>query len=191
MALPDLADAADLSDRGLTATDVHETMLTVASALVRQAAGGPILETESTVTLTGWGERALGLPGSPVTAVASVTIDGAATTDWLLTDTGSLWSRSCWGSANDPVSVVVALTHGLPTVPAYVVNLVCDLAVAGAVAAADGAHDPRVVAESIDDYAVTFVQGAESVASAMELPKLTRRWLRSQFGGGAGVVTYR
>jgi hypothetical protein len=72
-----------------------------------------------------------------------------------------------------------------------VVNLVCDLAVAGAVAAADGAHDPRVVAESIDDYAVTFAQGAESVASAMELPKLTRRWLRSQFGGGAGVVTSR
>jgi hypothetical protein len=48
-----------------------------------------------------------------------------------------------------------------------------------------------VVAEKIDDYAVTFAQGAAGVASAMSIPKLTALWLRSQFGGGVSMVTSR
>lgn len=192
MALPDLAAAADLSDRGLMSpTDVHDVMLTVASSVVRAAAGGPISQTDSTVTLTAWGERVVSLPGKPVQSVASVAVDGVAVTDWKLVDGGWLWRRWPWGSPECPVDVEVSMTHGLPDVPPYVVQLVCDLAIAGAVAAPDGAHDPRVVAERIDDYSVTFAQGAEAVASAMELPALTKRWLRARFGGGVGVVTYR
>lgn len=191
MALSNLATTADFSARGITPTSVHTVMLAVASSIVRQAAGSPILSTTSTVTLTAWGERVLALPGKPVTAVSSVTVDGTPTTDWLLADSSGLWSRYAWGSPDEPVTVVVALTHGLTTVPAHIVNLVCDLAIAGAGAASEGAHDPRVVAESIDDYSVRFAEGAEGVASAMELPKLTRRWLQTQFGGGAGVVSSR
>jgi hypothetical protein len=166
-------------------------MLTVASSVVRAAAGSPILENESTVVLTGWGDRSLELPGKPVTAVSAVEVDGVAVTDYLLTDSGNLWCRYGWGCESDPVTVEVTMTHGLPTVPAHVVQLVCDLAIAGAKAAPDGAHDQRVVAERIDDYSVTFADGAEAVASVMELPKMTHRWLRAQFGSGAGVVTYR
>jgi hypothetical protein len=191
MALPNLAAGSDLTARGVTPTSVHTVMLAVASSVVREAAGGPILENESVVTLTGWGDRSLELPGKPVTAVETVEIDGVVVTDYLLTDSGNLWYRNGWGCEDDPVTVEVTMTHGMPVVPPYVVQLVCDLAIAGANAAPDGAHDPRVVAERIDDYSVTFAQGAEAVSTVMELPAMTRRWLRSRFGGGVGVVTYR
>lgn len=191
MALPDLAASADLSARGITPTAVHTVMLAVASSLVREAAGSPILEADSTVVLTAWGGRSLELPGRPVQSVSAVTVDDVAVTDYLLTDSGNLWRRTGWGWDEEPVTVEVTMTHGLPEVPAHVVNLVCDLTVLGAAAAESGASDPRVVAESIDDYSVKFAEGAEGVATAMELPKMTRRWLRAQFGGGVGVVTYR
>lgn len=191
MALLDLADNADLDARGVTPTAVHTLMLAVASSVVRAAAGSPILQTTSTVTLTDWGGAMLRLPGLPVRSVASVKVDGQAVTDWRLVDASALFHTSCWGDASSPVDVEVTLTHGLPEVPAHIVQLVCDLAIAGANAATSGALDPRVVAEKIDDYAVTFAAGAEVVATAMELPRLTKSWLRSQFGGGVQVVSYR
>ncbi len=192
MALPDLASTADLTARGVTTTAAHSVMLAVASSLVRAAAGGPILEADSTVTLWGLDETSwLPLPGSPVTAVASVTCDAVAldADAYKLID-GSLWRADSWGGC-EPVEIVVSLTAGLPVVPPHIVQLVCDLAILGAAAAPDGAHDPRVVAEKIDDYAVTFAQGAAGVASAMSIPKLTALWLRSQFGGGVSMVTSR
>lgn len=164
-------------------------MLTVASSLVREAAGSPVLEAESTVELVGFeGDRWLDLPGQPVTAVSAVEIDGDAVTDYRLRG-GRLWRLAGWSADCEPSSVSVSMTHGLADVPPHVVQLVCDLALAGIASAGEGAKDPRVLVESVDDYAVTFVQS--SVATAMELPELTRRWLRRQFGGGAGVVTYR
>lgn len=194
MALPDLAASADLSARGITPTAVHEVMLGVASSIVRGAAGSPILETDSTVALWGLdGSQWLDLPGQPVTAVESVVHDGDTLTagdDYKLVS-GRLWGAIPWGASCDPVEVVVTLTHGVPEVPAHIVQLVCDLAIAGADAATTGAHDSNVVAEKIDDYAVTFAAGAESVAMAVELPPLTKAWLRAQFGGGVAVVTYR
>lgn len=192
MALPDLAAAADLSARGITPTSVHDVMLAVASSVVRSAAGSPILETTSTVSLWAVDESQwLDLPGMPVTAVSAVVWDGTAlTADQYKLVNGRLWA-SCKWAACEPLEVVVTMTHGLPEVPAEIVQLVCDLAIAGANAATAGAHDPRVIAEKIDDYSVTFAQGAEAVASAVELPDMTRRWLRSKFGGGASVVTYR
>jgi hypothetical protein len=164
VALPDLALAADLSARGITPTAVHTTMLAVASSVVRAAAGSPIAETDSTVSLwaldcTPW----LPLPGVPVTAVASVVVDGdALDADAYKLVYSDLWRSGSWGTG---------------------------LAILGASAATEGSHDPRVLVEKIDDYSVTFADDA--VASAMELPALTRTWLRSQFGGGAGMVRFR
>lgn len=191
MALPDLATTTDLSARGITPTDVHDVMLAVASSLVREAAGSPILEAESTVTLTAWDEQILRLPGLPVTAVETVEVEGVATTDYKLVDAYGLWSRALWGCSSEPTSVEVTYTHGLPAVPPHIVQLVCDLAILGANAATDGAVDARVVAEKIDDYSVTFAEGAEAVASAMTLPTAVRVALARQFGGGAGVVGSR
>lgn len=192
--LPNLAASADLTARGITPTAVHTVMLAVASSIVRAAAGSPILTTDSTVTL--WGldvDRWLDLPGRPVTAVTSVLHDGetlTADTDYKLVD-GRLWGSAYWGDGIEPLEVEVELTHGFAVVPPHIVQLVCDLAIAGAAAAADGAHNPNEIAVKIDDYAVTFAPGAEAVASVMELPKLTRNWLRAQFGGGAAMVTAR
>lgn len=191
MALPNLAADADLTARGVTPTSVHTLMLAVASSVVRAAAGSPILQTTSTVTLTDWGGRLLRLPGLPVLSVASVKVDGSEATGWKLVDSASLFHADYWGGDDDPASVEVTLTHGLPKVPDHIVQLVCDLAIAGADAARSGAHPPGVIAEKIDDYSVTFAAGAEAVATAMELPRLTKQWLRSQFGGGVQVVTYR
>lgn len=191
MALPNLAASADLSARGVDVsnTALVAVMLAVASSVVRGAAQSPILSTDSTVTL--WavdGEPYLDLPGQPVTAVDSVTLDGDLLDagDYKLVH-GRLWRAAGWGGC-EPLEVEVELTHGFPAVPPYIVQLVCDLATTGLATATDGTHDPRIIAEKIDDYSVTFAQGAESVATALELPRLTRDGLRKRFGGGVALV---
>lgn len=195
MALPDLAVSTDLSTRGIDVSNetLVADLLAVASATIRRAAGAPILEAESTVTL--WGmdsDRYLNLPGQPVTAVETVVLDGdtLATDDWRLIH-GRLW-RSCgWGSALDPLEVTITLTHGLAEVPADIVDLCCSLVGAGLAATADGyeSHGGKV-AEMIGDYQVSWARGTDAVATAMSLPTGTRLMLRRAFGGGAGVVTY-
>lgn len=198
MALPDLAVLTDLQARGVDTdssaarTTLAETMLAVASAVVREAAGSPILEVESTLSLNAWGGNWLELPGQPVQSVSAVTFDGTLldADDYAL-DGGSLWRTSGWGCSAEPTPVAVTMLHGLPEVPEDIVNLVCDLAIAGMNAAPDGARDSRVIAERIDDYSVQFAQGAEQVASIMELPRATRLRLRSRFGGGAVAVSHR
>lgn len=195
MTLPNLANTADLSTRGVTIADedLADTMLAVASAVVRSAAGSPILEATSTVSIwaTDPGVRWLDLPGQPVTAVSAVTVDGAAVDagDYKLAN-NRLWSTTPWCSDLEPVEVQVTLTHGLAEVPAHIVNLVCDLAIAGMNTAGEGARTPGVLVESIDDYSVTFAQGAEATASVMELPAGTKRALRKRFGSGASAVAF-
>lgn len=193
MALPNLASLADLTARGVdttTAPATVATMLGVASSLVRQAAGSPVAQHTATVTFhaTEYGEW-LELPVKPVTAVASVSLDNVVVTGWKLVN-GDLWRREGWYT-HEPVEVDVTLTCGLPEVPAHIVQLVCDLAILGTKTAAEGAIDPRVVAERIDDYSVTFAKGSETVASAMTIPPMTRHSLRAQFGRGMGSVRMR
>lgn len=192
MALPDLASSADLSTRGVDISDTNlvAAMLAVASSIVRQAAQSPILETESDVTLWATDEdRYLDLPGKPVTAVDTVTVDGdALTSDDFKLVNGRLWRLEGWGFRCEPIEVTATVTHGFAVVPEHIKQIVCDLAIAGMGAASAGAHDPRVLVESIDDYSVTFAQGGESVATAMELPRATRQAIRKQFGGGAAMV---
>jgi hypothetical protein len=194
VALPDLAIPADLTARNIPTAAPAPTMLKVASSVVRGAAGSPILEKTTTLELTGhWNEEYLELPGLPIRSVASVKIDGQVVTDYRL-DGHRLWRACGWGGQLGMSTVEPTYTHGLVEVPPYIVDLVCALTGAGINAAADGGYessDPRVIAEKIDDYSVSFAQGAERVASVMELPAGTRRWLRRTFGGGAGMVTHR
>ncbi|MFE3382899.1 hypothetical protein, partial [Streptomyces anulatus] len=131
MALTPLAAVADLTARGLTVDPseaaVVGTFLEVASSAVRDAAGCPISQTTSTVVLEGEADARLRLPGPPVTAVATVLLDGAAVTDWRLTG-GRLWRAAGWAGASGPSEVTVTYTHGLPTVPADIVDLVGGIA---------------------------------------------------------------
>lgn len=196
MALAALATTGDMDDRGIDISDLDlsNTMLDVASAVVRDAAGSPISETDSTVVLYAWGDRMLQLPGLSVQSVSAVEIDGTATTDYRFVGT-ALYRASGWGHPSEPADVEVTMTHGLPEIPPDIIDLVCNLAAAGqaeaASMAAGGAFDPRVVVESIDDYRVQYAEGANAVASVFDLPAGTRARLRARFGGGASVVEYR
>lgn len=193
MSLPTLAILTDLQDRNVDVTDaaLYDTMLAVASASVRGAAGSPILETESVVALTAWGETLLDLPGHPIRSVSAVSIEGVAVTDSKLAN-GRLWRRCGFGCTYEPSEVVVTLTHGFAEVPADIVDLVCNLATAGAAAASTGeTFDPRTVSEKIDDYYVQYAAGADAVASIMDLPPAARNRLSARFGGGASVIEYR
>lgn len=192
MALPDLVEVTDLQARGVDVTDTAlvTVMLAVASSLVREAAGSPIAEHVATVTW--WALESgewLEIPVTPVRSVATVTLDGDAITDHKVVY-GDLWRASGWFS-HEPVEVEATLTCGLPEVPEHIKQLVCDLAILGINSATIGALDARVVAERIDDYAVTFAAGAASVASAMTIPKATRISLRAQFGRGVGSLRLR
>lgn len=199
MALPNLATTTDLFTRGVEVSDLElvETMLATASAVVRNAAQSPILETTSTVTV--WvteTSRWLDLPGKPITAVSEVWVDGEPLDPaGYRFANGRLWCRNgnwndaALGDGSEPVEVQVTLTHGYATVPSEITHLVVDLTIAGINAATEGTRSPGVLVESIDDYSVTFTQGADAVASVMELPAATKRALRHRFGGGVSMVT--
>lgn len=194
MALAPLADAAKLGLRGVDTANTARVseMLAVASAAVRGAAGSPISETTSTVVLTGiWDGTHVPIPGPPIQSVATVTLDETALTDWKL-DNGRLWRRCGWSRCDEPSELEITYTHGLTEVPADIADLVCSLAAAGLNAALEGyAARTGVIAERIDDYSVQYAQGAEAVATVMELPRSTRRWLRARFGANTGMVTSR
>jgi hypothetical protein len=199
VALQPLATVADLTARGLTIapdeTALVGVYLDVASAAVREAAGVPISETTSTVTLEGEGYQWLSLPGPPVRSVEAVAVDGRvlAATDYKLRS-GRLWLARGWSYSYDPAEVTVTYTHGLPEVPADIVDLVCRIAAAALVAyrAEDGgtglaARDVR--SERIGDYSVQYGDGGR--ITEMELPDYLREQLAARFGGGAAVVRSR
>ncbi|MGW2044642.1 hypothetical protein ACWCPF_05595 [Streptomyces sp. NPDC001858] len=197
MALAALATTADLAARGLTVTaqeeTVAETYLDVASTAVREAAGVPISQTTSTVTLEGPAAEWLTLPGPPIVSVATVEIDGEAVTDWRLRS-HRLWRAGGWSPGCGPSDVEVIQTHGLAVVPSDIVDLVCRIA---ATALADYRADPDgaglaagdIRSERIGDYSVTY--GDSGLITGMELPDYLRERLAARFGGGAALVTFR
>ena len=197
MALDPLATQSDLEARGLT-VDASEVAivavyLDVASTAVREAAGSPISETTSTITLEGEPGQWLTLPGLPVSAVATVTVDGEAVTDWRLRSQ-RLWRAAGWTGCDGPSEVEVTQTHGLATVTADIVDLVCRM-VAGALKAqrseADGTGlaTEVITSERIGDYAVTY--GGDGRVSEMDLPQYWRERLEARFGGGAQLLRSR
>ena len=190
-----LATVGDLSAVNIDVSDgaLVDQLLRVASATVRGAAGSPISRETSTIRYDGWpDQKYLRLAGPPVVSVSTVTVDGTAVTDWRLLADGRLRRACGWSLDCDPVDVLVTQVHGVDPVPEHIVDLVCSLVGAGIAAAKEGyAAHGGVVAERIDDYSVQYAQGAEAVASAMELPTRTRDWLASMFGGSAAMVTTR
>lgn len=198
MALDPLATAADLAARGLT-VDASETAivavyLDVASAAVREAAGSPISETTSTITLEGEPGQWLTLPGLPITAVATVELDGVAVTDWRLRS-HRLWRAAGWTACDGPSEVEVTQTHGLPTAPVDIIDLVCRMVAAALVAyrseegGAGLAADKVLTSERLGDWAVTY--GNDGRITEMDLPQYLRERLAARFGGGMGLVRSR
>jgi len=188
VALAPLATAADLSARQYDVTNTTRVTaaLAAASASVRDAAGCSISQETSTITLWGGDSRTLDLPGGPITDVSSVSSSDIDVTGWRLAD-GSLWLARGWGAC-EPVAVTVTYTHGYPTVPEDIVDLVCELA--GASMLSDGdPHDHRIVSEAIDDSRTGW--SSDGPVSVLELPERTRLLLRQRFGGGVYVTGSR
>ncbi|MGI5347049.1 hypothetical protein ACQEU8_02500 [Streptomyces sp. CA-250714] len=196
MALSPLATVADMEARGVTIspaeTAVANTFLATASATVREAAKASISRATSTITLPGTANQYLPLPSQPVAAVSGVKLDGEAVSDWQLSY-GALW-RSCGWRRCEPSEVEVTYTHGLPEVPADIVDLVCRLAARALVAfredpAAGGLADRTPMQERIGDWSATY--GYREYFSETELPEYKRAQLAARFGSGAMAVRFR
>lgn len=185
MAHAPLATVADLSERGIV-DDRAATALAVASAAIREAADAVISEATSTLTLRARHETFLPLPG-PITAVASVTLGGAAVTAHEI-DGDGLYLGSGWGRGD----IVVTFTHGLPEVPADIVDLTCNLAKAWLDHATEGGGSTAGLSSvRLDDAAESYTDEHAGQVSPVFIPEITRNWLRARFGGGAAVVGTR
>lgn len=92
-------------------TDQADLLLAGATARIRALTGQWISEVVDDVWTTDAPlSRTLWLPERPVTAVASVTLDGAPVTDWVLR--GSRLRRTCPWATCEESEVVVTYTHG-------------------------------------------------------------------------------
>lgn len=184
MALTPLATTADLSARGVDSGE-RDLALAVASAAVRDAAGVAISSETSTVTVVASESRVLALPG-PVTAVSAVTVDGSAVSDYAVLPNG-LWRTCGWGTY--PTLVTVTFTHGYATVPADIVDLTCQLAIAWLTHTSGGGGSTAGLTDvAIDDARESYTDEAAGQVSPVFIPQVTRDWLAARFGGGATVV---
>lgn len=188
MALEPLATSADLTARGIDATDVTRTdaLLRAASAIVREAAGAAISSETTTIVLSGCHGPWLRLPLGPVTGVSAVTRDGVALTDYRMVD-GALWRQGGWWSTA-PGAISVTVEHGYAEVPDDVIDLVCNLVSFGLALAEDGSR-AGIAYDRIDDAQTGYAQG-EFAVNAMEdaLSERARRRLRERFGSGVHVT---
>lgn len=190
--LDPLATIGDLSDRGITVPDGMDpvALLNSASSSVRDAAGVPISETTSTISLPVDDWCSFDLPGGPVTDVASVLVASVPVVGW----------EAFWGTVTLPVGwteclpvmVTVTYTHGLPEVPADIVDLVCGMV--SMAAAQNGSYGSAARSNSVHlgEYSEAFNHpaGTES-QSPMDLPKAKRDELRARFGTSAVLIGSR
>jgi hypothetical protein len=194
VALPTLAAVDDLVARGIDVSNGtrYEAFLDAASAAVRAAAGHPISRVTSTIRLMGRRGPWLQLPAGPVTAVATVLLDGVAVTDWALYPDDRLFrDAGTWtGTTGRPAVVTVTQTHGYAEVDKDIVDLVCGLVAGALEAAAAGGYNPAIDVQSVrvDDASETYKTGADARAGQMELPHTTRAALAARFGGSTFVV---
>ena len=163
--------------------------LDAASDAVRDAAGSPITQAESTVRIVAAGCGSwLDLPGKPVVSVSSVTIEGEPVTGWRLL--GSRLYRAGEWAHGGPVEVQVTMVHGFVEAPADVVALVCDFAIAALLNESGARAGVTSQGYSIDDYRenLAFDQGPHGTSSVIEIPAGTRAMLRQRFGAAAFVT---
>lgn len=136
---------------------------------------------DDSITLLGDTGSWLWLPQRPVTAVASVSLDGTPVTDW--TRFGArLWRTAGWAAcAYQPSTVAVVYSHG------YAPDDQKLQLARGAVLAVvrDWAANPSAATSlKIDDYAETY----SAVAARLEASTHLRNALRRQYGQRGGLV---
>lgn len=186
-----LASTSDLSARNISVpagVDAN-AILDAASSAVRDAAGCPISQATSTVTLVVDDACEIGLPAGPVSSVASVTLNGSPIVGWTkVGDTIYLPPR--WTDTL-PVEVTVVYTHGLPIVPADIVDLVCAMAAMAFKDAASGDYGTGslVTRVQLGDFGESYARPAgQDSPSRLAVPKSLRDALRARFGAGAATI---
>lgn len=176
------------------------TILASATDAVREAAGCPITETTSTVELVIEDCEWIDLPGGPVSAVTSVSIDGTAVAQSVLTN--GVWSDG-WRRLGDalllkgvtlclPATATIVYTHGYAAAPADIVDLVCGLAAMAFRQDGDYGAAGRESSVRLGEYAESekVPAGAES-PSPIAIPDAVRNRLRARFGTSVAVVGVR
>lgn len=198
MALDPLATTADLRHRGIDASSTAKTAaLAAASEAVREAAGSAISRVTSTISVDPPLEgQWLHLPGSPVVSVTTVLIGTTDVTADVRLRSGRIYRRFGWRRGVYPYDdITVTYVHGLVTVPADIVDLVCALAAGVIAAAADGSYESRAgvvmmreqVGGILDE--VRYGTGADGAPTTrVEIPDRTRKALAARFGGGTYVT---
>jgi hypothetical protein len=204
-----LATASDLA--ALLQQDVDTSTATLliemATAVVQQACGGQriIQVAGDIITLGGYSDSWLDLPQIPVTAVASVVLDGVTltvNTDYKLVG-NRLWRRYGWQGnlgwpwdwpgtwqsssippgypVQEPSTVVVTYTHGYATGSQDL-----QLARSAVLTLAKGGYSTPggASSESIDDYSVTY----DAMAGRMEAATFLKAALSKKYGRRAGLV---
>jgi hypothetical protein len=186
-----LCTPADLASHLQSDLDASTATLVVecATAVVQEAAGGQrILQVVGdTATLIGTTDSWLDLPQIPVSAVASVTLDGTTLTAGSVSTTSNykrfgnrLWRGDGWATYVDaPSEVVVINTHGHAAGSQHLQlarKAVLELS-ALAYSNPDGASQVR-----IDDYAATYDR------MSREMTESLRAALRRKYGRPAGLV---
>jgi hypothetical protein len=166
-------------------------LIECATAVVQEAAGGQrILEViGDTATLAGTTDSWLSLPQIPVTAVASVTLDGTAVTAGAVSTTSSykrigsrLWRGDGWAAYVDaPSEVVVVNTHGYPAGSQHLQRA---RAATLSLAATPYTNPDGATSVKIDDYAATY----ELMSARMEESPALKAALRKAYGRRAGLV---
>lgn len=166
MAMPDLAEAADLATYGYPPE--AQSFLARASARVRRHTRQKITEGTSTVTLHAWPYR---LPQRPVTAIVSVTSDGVSV-PYRLDAAGVI---EVYGTCAR--RVVVEYEHGYDIVPDGLVELVCSIA--ARMAATPDAVGAGAQTEQAGGESITW--GYDAYAGTTGLTQAERRELDRMF----------
>ncbi|MDR4533216.1 hypothetical protein [Glutamicibacter sp. PS] len=195
-----LITTADLEKYPLPATadlnaPIVDVLINSASAAVTDAAGSPILQRRSTVTLLAGRARLLRLPGLPVREIHTVTVDGQPVTGWHQAAGGIYLATGFSDRSITPVTV--DYTHGLTELPADIKDLVCRMVISSLIVAQSDDEEPyltidngRLSSVAIDDYKEGYATGdTVDAITEMDLPQRTKDWLAKRFGNsGAKVV---
>lgn len=191
MTLAPLATPSDLSARNITLPSNMDPNTAIASATdsVRNAAGCPIVQATSTVTLVVNDPCWIDLPAGPVTSVASVICGSTPLTFQKVGDSVRVTASSWPTGIVLPTEVQVVYTHGLPIVPQDIVDLVCQIVAIVGNQDGDPGAGGKLTKLRLGDYSEEYsIPVGMDSPSPVALPESVRNALRARFGTSAVMV---